>query len=206
MAPSNGLAIQTNMTTPDTTECGKKIKALPTYYRGGVFKSRLEARWAYYFDLIGAKWQYEPDGFTLPSGNYCPDFLVGNSTYVEIKPFNPVPQLAIQKIKEFSAENIIVLCVGEPGPQGQQGFRDGEAFESAYFTSYAFWRKKWNQPFWGEIEDHDPIDLLAAEETRNARADLKGNLHGRELFCFHREAGFYGFNKSTDTYEDAYPI
>ena len=193
------------MTTVDNAEFGPKIKALPTSYRGGAFKSRLEARWAYYFDLIGAKWQYEPDGFALPSGNYCPDFLVGDSTYVEIKPFNPVPKLAIQKIKEFSTENTIVLCVGAPGPQWQQGFRNGEAFETAHFTSYAFWEKKWNQPFWGEIEELDPIDLLAAEEARNARTDLKGKLNGRDPLCFHYDVGFYWFNKLTNTYEDVHP-
>lgn len=52
----------------------ENIPALPASYRGVTFRSRLEARWAYYFDLIGCDWQYEPEGYGLASGNYCPDF------------------------------------------------------------------------------------------------------------------------------------
>ena len=39
-----------------------KIAAIPTTYSGVVFRSRLEARWAAFFDLCG--W----DGLT----SYCP--------------------------------------------------------------------------------------------------------------------------------------
>jgi hypothetical protein len=62
------------------------IKALPSLYNGVWFKSRLEARWAYYFDLLGVKWEYEPEGFGLKSGAYCPDFLLENRCWAEVKP------------------------------------------------------------------------------------------------------------------------
>jgi hypothetical protein len=48
------------------------IKAHPTLYAGTMFRSRLEARWAAFFDLKKWKWEYEPidlDGWT-------PDFRV----------------------------------------------------------------------------------------------------------------------------------
>lgn len=66
------------------------IKAIDTVYRGFKFRSRLEARWAVFFDAIGHEWTYEPEGFELPSGWYLPDFLIKKfDVYVEIKPKAP---------------------------------------------------------------------------------------------------------------------
>lgn len=39
------------------------IKAIQTRYKGYNFRSRLEARWAVFFDALGIKWEYEPEGF-----------------------------------------------------------------------------------------------------------------------------------------------
>ena len=36
----------------------------PTY-RGYRFRSRIEARWAVFFENLGIKWTYEPEGFSL---------------------------------------------------------------------------------------------------------------------------------------------
>jgi len=53
------------------------ITAIPTEYKGYRFRSRLEARWAVFFDACGVKWEYEPEGFALPNGQfYLPDFLL----------------------------------------------------------------------------------------------------------------------------------
>ena len=41
------------------------IKAIETRYAGYRFRSRLEARWAVFFDTLGLKWQYEPEGYEL---------------------------------------------------------------------------------------------------------------------------------------------
>jgi hypothetical protein len=63
-----------------------EIKALPTYYKGVKFKSRLEARWAVYFDYMGISWQYEPQGFDLGDGiRYLPDFLLNGYVWAEVK-------------------------------------------------------------------------------------------------------------------------
>lgn len=53
-------------------------RAIETRYKGYRFRSRLEARWAVFFDSLGLKWEYEPEGFELPSGRYLPDFYLGN--------------------------------------------------------------------------------------------------------------------------------
>lgn len=49
-------------------------KAIETRYAGCRFRSRLEARWAVFFDAMGFEWEYEPEGFELSTGRYLPDF------------------------------------------------------------------------------------------------------------------------------------
>lgn len=69
------------------------IKAIETRYAGCHFRSRLEARWAVFFDHMKIEWQYEPQGFELPSGRYLPDFKVSTllredddrKTWIEVK-------------------------------------------------------------------------------------------------------------------------
>lgn len=53
------------------------FKPIPTKYKGYIFRSRLEAKWAVFLDALGVKYEYEPEGFVLPSGKwYLPDFRV----------------------------------------------------------------------------------------------------------------------------------
>lgn len=52
------------------------IKAIQTRYKGYHFRSRGEARFAILLDGMGIAWDYEPEGFELPSGWYLPDFFV----------------------------------------------------------------------------------------------------------------------------------
>lgn len=62
------------------------IKAIETSYAGCRFRSRLEARWAVFMDRLGIPWEYEPQGFHLPSGPYLPDFwLPGAQAWIEVK-------------------------------------------------------------------------------------------------------------------------
>lgn len=66
------------------------MKAIETSYKGYRFRSRLEARWAVFFDTLGLRWEYEPEGFDLGGGAYyLPDFFLpdlGGGTWVEVKP------------------------------------------------------------------------------------------------------------------------
>ncbi|WP_065091484.1 hypothetical protein [Rhizobium leucaenae] len=62
------------------------IKAIPTTYNHVRFRSRLEARWAAFFDLAGWQWDYEP--FDLDG--WAPDFMLKGKirALVEVKPIN----------------------------------------------------------------------------------------------------------------------
>jgi hypothetical protein len=63
-----------------------KIHAIETEYAGCRFRSRLEARWAVFFDRLNIRWQYEPEGFETPDGRYLPDFyLPERERWIEIK-------------------------------------------------------------------------------------------------------------------------
>lgn len=63
------------------------MKAIETKYKGYLFRSRLEARWAVFFDAMGIEWEYEPEGFVLDDGTYyLPDFyLCTLGCYFEVK-------------------------------------------------------------------------------------------------------------------------
>jgi len=60
------------------------IPAIPTTYRNVRFRSRLEAKWAAFFDLLGWPWLYEP----IDLNGYIPDFILQlpNPVLVEVKP------------------------------------------------------------------------------------------------------------------------
>ena len=64
-----------------------EIKAIETVYNGYKFRSRLEARWAVFFDQLGIAYEYEPEGITLSDGTYyLPDFyLTDFHCYFEVK-------------------------------------------------------------------------------------------------------------------------
>lgn len=89
------------------------IKAIQTEYKGYNFRSRLEARWAVFFDALGLQWEYEPEGFDLGDGvYYLPDFrLLGTDTngdeidfWFDVKPegkeLNDKEILKMQKFAE----------------------------------------------------------------------------------------------------------
>lgn len=51
------------------------LKAIETHYQGCLFRSRLEARWAVFFDALDIPWEYEKEGYDLgEAGWYLPDF------------------------------------------------------------------------------------------------------------------------------------
>jgi hypothetical protein len=67
------------------------LKPIETKYKGYRFRSRLEARWAVFFDALGVPYEYEKEGFDLgKTGWYLPDFwLPGLGYWVEIKGVYP---------------------------------------------------------------------------------------------------------------------
>lgn len=98
------------------------MKAIQTIYKGRRFRSRLEARWAIFFDSIDIGWEYETEGFQLGETKYLTDFRIQSfgtnkiDLYVEIKPNKP----SIEEIKKCyevanGTNTCVALICGTPG-------------------------------------------------------------------------------------------
>ena len=97
------------------------IKAIETSYGGCQFRSRLEARWAVFFDQMGIKWRYEPEGFKLIHNGqnhyYLPDFFLPQvGTWLEIKGHE----------QSLDEHNLLPLAAAQlPQLSPELGFRQG---------------------------------------------------------------------------------
>jgi hypothetical protein len=98
------------------------ITPLDTFYKGRRFRSRLEARWAIFFDAIDIGWEYETEGFQIGETKYLTDFKLSSfgpikiDLYIEIKPQRP----SIDEIKRcydvsLKTNTDIFLICGTPG-------------------------------------------------------------------------------------------
>jgi hypothetical protein len=122
---------------------GNMIKSIETHYKGYRFRSRLEARWAVFFDACGLKWEYEKEGYELENGEkYLPDFwfdlcdwdpgFSGLGNFVEIKPTEPNEQEREKLRLLAKGTKHTVMCFwGKPGETGwyataYKGLADGE--------------------------------------------------------------------------------
>ena len=104
------------------------MQAIDTFYKDHFFRSRLEARWAVYFDSLKQKWEYEPEGFILENGvKYLPDFFIPElDAYVEVKPSINLEQNDLKGIldlykydleykwKPFSKNKKLLIAIGLP--------------------------------------------------------------------------------------------
>jgi hypothetical protein len=92
------------------------MKPIETYYNGYRFRSRLEARWAVFFDALDIDYEYEPEGYELKNGKrYLPDFYLptfNGGLYCEVKPVGGDFTKALLFSEEINQN--IWLCEGVP--------------------------------------------------------------------------------------------
>jgi hypothetical protein len=89
------------------------MKSIPTIYNDIQFRSRLEARWAAFFDLMNWTYEYEP--FDLDG--WFPDFLItgeNNSfkTLIEVKPIDSFDLNTAKKIAKAGEQKHDLLLLG----------------------------------------------------------------------------------------------
>ena len=95
------------------------LKSFPTNYGAVNFRSRLEARWAAFFDLAGWDWEYEPP---VEHGFWIPDFALrgrGGTTLVEVKPIDwgesldestkALDEPELNKVLDSGVDEVLVL-------------------------------------------------------------------------------------------------
>jgi hypothetical protein len=97
------------------------IQAIETSYTGHRFRSRLEARWAVFFDALNLRWDYEPEGVETPAGRYLPDFMLhlpGRRLLFEVKPENEAREITDDRWNYAAAYFGVPLIVayGMPRP------------------------------------------------------------------------------------------
>lgn len=118
------------------------LRAIETQYKGYRFRSRLEARWAVFFDALGIKWEYEAEGFDLPEvGRYLPDFFIpvngSYGPYFEIKGEEPTKD-ELRKLSILCREKSAygAILVGTPGGDARSyHFFDKDGDEESSFYS-----------------------------------------------------------------------
>lgn len=89
------------------------FRAIATAYRQYEFRSRLEAKYAAFFDLCGWPWSYEPVDFN----GWIPDFAIGERPIlVEVKPFFRSEEFgeAIAKIECSGCSQPVLLLGADP--------------------------------------------------------------------------------------------
>jgi len=117
------------------------FKAIPTTYRGHRFRSRLEARWAAFFDRARWPWAYEP----VDLAGWIPDFVLlkdpafahvtaDQPIFVEVKPALGYAELAPHRRRiERSGTTGHVVIVGAVTPFA------GPALGSIRFAGLRSW-------------------------------------------------------------------
>jgi hypothetical protein len=105
------------------------IKPIETRYKGHLFRSRLEARWAVFFDEMGIEWEYEKEGYTLEpikipdieeidielnkkTINYLPDFYLPQlDMFVEIKgdSIKKIEYIKAQRLSFYSKKKVAII-------------------------------------------------------------------------------------------------
>lgn len=107
---------------------------IPTKYGFVNFRSRLEARWAAFFDLCGWSWTYEP--FDLPG--WIPDFELSGpagSCLVEVKPVRTIDEFQKVGVDVFAANpegSVLVLGVSPLWDQ-HDAYGNGAAIGLTFF-------------------------------------------------------------------------
>lgn len=89
------------------------ILPLETVWNGYRFRSRLEARWAKFFSVLGLRFEYEPEGFDLgAAGRYLPDFFLPDIRwFAEAKPstFKTVEEDKVAAFVKITSHNLLML-------------------------------------------------------------------------------------------------
>ncbi len=138
----------------------KKIKAIQTEYKGYLFRSRLEARWAVFFDFCGIEYEYEPEGYDLGNGLvYLPDFLLhgvdgrscgdlyvevqGQMTDADAKKINRFYELGKDDPDTYGKSKTAILVVGNI-PSGTDINEILWCIEGEAYANNGNWPNKYN--------------------------------------------------------------
>jgi len=162
------------------------VQAMETHYKGFRFRSRLEARWAMFFDMTGVKWTFEPQPVTVFGEPYLPDFqikIAGPTYFHEVKSAHEWDR--IQPAKVYLAGKI-----GEHDWRGQLFTKEqGEPWtpEFAVMGNAAF---HCTGPFassigHGCVGDFQIDAHWAEDQSKQLLAKCRYAINQSDVFCAH---------------------
>lgn len=124
-----------------TTREQMDLKPIETHYNGYRFRSRLEARWAVFFDALGIKYEYEQEGYVLHGGlTYLPDFKVylekpnGDSFYIFAEVKGVMTDIDYEKA-ELLSKNEALIILGCVPKDTEEYLQQSEASDYVLFSS-----------------------------------------------------------------------
>ena len=136
------------MTSRTLSASPGQLKAIETVYNGYRFRSRLEARWAVFFDTLDVEYQYEPEGFDLGNGIwYLPDFWLPRlELWVEIKPTEPdCDERQKAYLLSVQSENAVLIIYGSPNATFEERYDGMGVYTSDGFKMVLFTGEWWDQ-------------------------------------------------------------
>lgn len=152
------------------------IPALETLHQGVRYRSRLEARWAVFFDALAIRHEYEPQGYRTSYGNYLPDFWLPQfAAFAEVK---PVGLSREQKGKcaevAHGTGQPFVLLVGQPDNAWYELVRSDGSTDYVDLWQSVYRGRLWvaymggDRPAVDALEPHHPL-AVAIAAARSAR-------------------------------------
>jgi hypothetical protein len=104
------------------------IKAIETSYKGYRFRSRLEARWAVFFENAKLEWIYEPQGFVVNGKPYLPDFYLPQFGYFEVKGTRDYDESLYLEFSKQIGKPLFIVFSEIPDPESYDGYMKGWGF------------------------------------------------------------------------------
>ncbi len=157
-------------------EKSKRIKPIETVYSGYRFRSRLEARWAVFFDYLKIKWEYEKEGFDFGDKKYLPDLWLSTvNMWAEIKPgkfTEKEKELAILLANQTGYP--VLMLDGVPENKSYKGIaKDGDEYDFC-LTNYHNYPQNEHRFFAcpGDYEKQWSDTRAAANAAKSARFEF----------------------------------
>lgn len=127
-----------------------RIKPIPTKYRGYHFRSRLEARWAVFFETAKIRWEYEPQGFDVDGTPYLPDFYLPDlHCYFEVKGTSEYDIDLLQRFALLIGKELVVAEGAIPDPD-EWDCRNEKGLQVLHTSRPEDWREGYIDDFaWG---------------------------------------------------------
>ena len=162
------------------------MKVIQTKYNGYKFRSRLEARWAVFFDALDIEWEYEKEGFHFEDGtNYLPDFWLPQvNMWAEVKG-KEFTSKEFKKAENLAKESgfPVLLLIGVPKRKvylaivfERKGFHECQYILSNYHNYPKDEGRFYSMPGYEEEVNERWFDDFgyAVKKAREARFEFEG--------------------------------